>query len=92
MPVSSPDLVAGLGESWKPVRRAALERAGVAPFPSPDEEIWRYSRIAELDLSAYSPGSGEVVIDVPEGSVTVTRIRPEDSVGDADLVALFDDT
>jgi len=92
VPVSSPDLLASLGESWKPVRRAALERADQASFPSPDEEIWRYSRISELDLSVFSPGSGEVVTDVPEGSVTVTRIRPEDSVGDADLATLFDDT
>lgn len=90
MPVSSPDLVATLGESWQPVRRAALEQAKLASFPSPDEEIWRYSRISELDLSSFSPGSGEVVIDVPAGSVTVTRIRPEDSVGEADLVTLFD--
>ncbi|MGA0878970.1 MAG: SufB/SufD family protein [Ilumatobacteraceae bacterium] len=92
MPVSSPDLVATLGKSWQALRRVALERATVAAFPSPDEEIWRYSRISELDLAAFSPGSGEIDIDVPAGSVTVTRIRPEDAVDDHNLAALFDDT
>src|SRR5204863_2890995 len=32
-------------------------------LPSPDEEIWRYSRIAELDLAAYAhrPASATVM-------------------------------
>src|SRR4051794_21327530 len=34
----------------------AEELAG-RPFPSTEEEIWRYSRIAELDLDAFVPVS-----------------------------------
>ena len=26
-------------------------------LPSPEEEVWRYSRIAELDLDAYTPAA-----------------------------------
>ena len=29
-------------------------------LPSTDEEVWRYSRIAELDLDAYTPADGSV--------------------------------
>src|SRR5262245_9270975 len=37
-------------------RVAAAERFASAPLPTTDEEIWRYSRIGELDLSRYTPG------------------------------------
>ena len=51
------------GPAWlRAAREAAAERAAAAPFPSTDEEIWRYSRIAELDLDAYA--RAEVVVDV----------------------------
>ena len=90
MPVASPDLVSALGESWKSVRQAAFDRALVAPFPSAEEEIWRYSRIDELDLTAFSPGVSSTQIDVPSPSVTVTHIRPDQPVSDATLSGLFD--
>ena len=38
-------------------RMAAFERFAAAPTPTPEQEIWRYSRIAELQLDAYRPGA-----------------------------------
>lgn len=49
-------------------RLAAAERAAGAPFPSPDEEIWRYSRIAELDLERFTPARASTTITGGEGS------------------------
>ncbi len=44
------------GPSWlRDGRVAAAERALAARFPSTEEEIWRYSRIADLDLDAFRP-------------------------------------
>ena len=34
-------------------RAEAAERFAASALPSPEEEVWRYSRIAELDLDAY---------------------------------------
>ncbi len=36
-------------------RAAALERYHAAALPTGEEEIWRYSRIGDLDLSRFSP-------------------------------------
>src|SRR5947209_7404565 len=41
-------------------------------LPSPDEEIWRYSRIAELDLASYAHR---------RAAATVTGWTPADTVG-----------
>jgi Fe-S cluster assembly protein SufD len=53
----TPDLARALsGPSWLAERRAsAVERLATLRFPSAEEEIWRYSRIAELDLDAFTP-------------------------------------
>jgi Fe-S cluster assembly protein SufD len=43
------------GPDWLRARRtAAVERLADALLPSVDEEVWRYSRIGELDLGDYS--------------------------------------
>jgi Fe-S cluster assembly protein SufD len=44
------------GPDWLVQRRvAAAEHLGVVTWPTPAEEIWRYSRIDELDLARYRP-------------------------------------
>lgn len=58
MPAFTPDVVrelAGRHGPWQSVRQAAIERFVAASLPSPDEEIWRYSRIDELDLDRFHP-------------------------------------
>jgi Fe-S cluster assembly protein SufD len=48
------------GPSWLAERRVeAAERFAAAPRPTTAEEIWRYSRIDELDLDAFAPAAGD---------------------------------
>ena len=51
----SPEAARGLpGPQWLVDRRAAaVERLAAVEWPTSAEEIWRYSRIDELDLGAY---------------------------------------
>ncbi|MGH9187600.1 MAG: Fe-S cluster assembly protein SufD [Acidimicrobiales bacterium] len=43
------------GPEWLRDRRvAAAERFAASTLPTPDEEVWRYSRVAELDLDAFA--------------------------------------
>ena len=37
------------------------------PFPTPAEEIWRYSRIDELDLERFAPGRTSTTVEGGEG-------------------------
>jgi Fe-S cluster assembly protein SufD len=46
------------GPEWLSQRRVrAAERLADVTWPTPDEEIWRYSRIPELDLGRFRPVS-----------------------------------
>jgi len=48
------------GPEWLVRRRlAAVERLTDVAWPSPSEEIWRYSRIDQLDLGRYRPFAAE---------------------------------
>ena len=51
------DAARGLGgPDWLVERRVeAARRLADLAVPTAEEEIWRYSRIGELDLSAYRP-------------------------------------
>jgi len=54
----SPAVDALPGPPWLGARRAeAADRLATAPLPSTDEEVWRYSRIDELDLDAFAPAA-----------------------------------
>lgn len=50
-------------------RVAAAERFVAAELPTPDEEIWRYSRIDELDLDRFAPGAITTDVDDRAGVV-----------------------
>jgi Fe-S cluster assembly protein SufD len=55
------------GPEWLVERRiSALERFGASSPPAVDEDLWRYSRISELDLSLY----------LPSGSSSAAGLRP----------------
>ena len=47
-------------------------------LPTVDEEIWRYSRINELDLSTYASGTVHTVVTGADGVLSST---PQDHVG-----------
>ncbi len=67
----SPDAAATLGgPDWFRARRlAAAERFPAGSLPDPSEEIWRYSRISELDLDAYRPAEVDAAgAAIPESS------------------------
>jgi Fe-S cluster assembly protein SufD len=56
------------GPDWLRSRRAAAAAAlADAELPSSDEEVWRYSRIDDLDLDAYEPvpAAGAAASTVP---------------------------
>ncbi|HEV3352945.1 MAG TPA: Fe-S cluster assembly protein SufD [Acidimicrobiales bacterium] len=58
------------GPDWMRDRRAAaLERFDDTGLPTEAEEIWRYSRISELDLDRYSPVQGPAESGVPADAV-----------------------
>jgi Fe-S cluster assembly protein SufD len=80
----SPDAAAALsGPDWLRSRRlAAAERFAAGSLPDPSEEIWRYSRISELDLDAYRPA-----LDAPEAAGELGNI-PEGTGERAALVVV----
>ena len=65
------------GPTWLAERRAAAaERFAAAGLPSTDEEVWRYSRIADLDLDAFGPAVA-AADDVPDDVVgLLDRLGP----------------
>lgn len=92
MPVLSSEAASLLGESWSSVRQSALQRVKLAPFPTPDEEMWRYSRISELSLDDYTPHQCPSTVtnsDLPTG-VAVTKIFRGDSLPEGVRPDLFD--
>lgn len=64
MSAFSPDAARAL-TGWSDFRVAAAERFAAAELPSPNEEIWRYSRIDQLDLTRFTPGVAVTSIDGP---------------------------
>ena len=66
-------------------RLAALDRFTAAPMPSPQQEIWRYSRIAELDLDRFAYGELSTTVS-GAGDVQVDDV-PIDTDDELDLFA-----
>ena len=66
------------GPDWLRTQRmeaaAALDGAGL---PSPDEEVWRYSRIAELEPDLYAPTTLRPPSGAPEGAGTLIDTLPD---------------
>ncbi|HEX9260325.1 MAG TPA: SufD family Fe-S cluster assembly protein [Acidimicrobiales bacterium] len=80
MPEFTADLARALpGPAWLVDRRAAAtERARARSMPSADEEIWRYSRIAELDLDTFTPAP---VATTVSGQIVPRPVSDEGEVG-----------
>jgi Fe-S cluster assembly protein SufD len=74
----SPDVARAIdGPGWLSDARAeAAERAQAASLPTPDEEIWRYSRIRELDLHRFLPARG--VASLQGGTGVLADFEPDD--------------
>ena len=64
------------GPGWLRARRtAAAERFAALSLPTESEEIWRYSRISELDLDAYSPPDPVSPAADGDGAPTLARLE-----------------
>jgi Fe-S cluster assembly protein SufD len=82
----SPHAAAALpGPSWlRALRVAAAERFGAVALPTSEEEIWRYSRVAELDLGAFAAApdaatlSGWSVEEPDQDLLTASLADPAD--------------
>lgn len=56
------------GPEWlEAFRHAAAERVSITPFPNTSEEVWRYSRVSELDINEFTAVDGTTGDGVPEG-------------------------
>lgn len=75
MTAFSPDVVRELDGDWRDLRLAAAERFAAAALPTPDEEIWRYSRIDQLDLDRFRPTRCTTVVEGGEGERST--VEPE---------------
>jgi Fe-S cluster assembly protein SufD len=63
----SADAVRALGFADEAGRVAAAERATALSVPTAEQEVWRYSRIAELDLDGLRPSVAQTVVHDPNG-------------------------
>ena len=72
------DAAALAGPDWLRQRRArAVTAAATAVLPTTDEEVWRYSRIDELDLSDFAPVAlGAEASAIPPGAQAVLDAVP----------------
>src|SRR5687767_6547741 len=62
-------ITAADGPDWlRDRRQAALQRFTETPLPTTEDEVWRYSRVADLDLDAWRPAPvpEEGVVDLPD--------------------------
>ena len=55
----------------------AVQRLSNAQLPSPESEVWRYSRIAELDLAHFRPGAARTEVEGAPADVTVDATNPD---------------
>jgi Fe-S cluster assembly protein SufD len=66
------------GPDWlRALRVGAAERLDGATLPTTDEEVWRYSRIAELDLEMYAPTTARPGDEVPAEARHVVSAIPD---------------
>lgn len=82
----TPDRARALGGPFAEARAEAAERASAMPWPTPAEELWRYSRIGDLDLDGYRSGELATTIDAGPGAAHVAT----DEAGLAAFPALHD--
>ncbi len=79
MSAFTPDAVRAFDSDWQELRLAAADRFAAASLPDPSEEIWRYSRIDQLDLDRFTPSRcvTDVALTAEASSLLVTDVEPE---------------
>ncbi len=58
-------------------RRAVAERLGEPTMPSTDEEVWRYSRVDDIDLASWAPVTDVPAPGIPDAVAEVLAALPE---------------
>lgn len=58
-------------------RRAVAARLGEPTMPSTDEEVWRYSRVDDIDLADWAPVSDVPAPGIPDAVAEVLASLPE---------------
>ena len=76
MSAFTPDAVRAFAPQWQELRLAAAERFAASSLPDPSEEIWRYSRIDQLDLDRFTPAVATTDVVGPAELVD-TAVSPE---------------
>ncbi len=77
MTPSPDDAPASAGPDWLIERRRVVaERIGRPVLPSTDEEVWRYSRVADIDLDEWSPVVLDRSVGTPDGVDAVLATVP----------------
>lgn len=92
------------GPDWLARRRvAAAEQVVATPMPSPEEEVWRYTPIGQLDLSRYElvgdPGEPSpvavpehcVLADISNGRLCSVQVAAEAAAQGVEVRSLGDD-
>ena len=68
----------------------AVQRLSNAQLPSPESEVWRYSRIAELNLASFAPGEVHTTVTGAEGLVVQPALTSQ-LVASMDTHDVFDE-
>jgi Fe-S cluster assembly protein SufD len=89
VPAFDPQAVRALAAPDHDVRAQAAERAAAMSLPTVGEEVWRYSRIGELDLDAYRPGVATTTVEGADGFGEA--VAGADAVDVGDVHDLFDE-
>lgn len=84
----APDDAAALGgpDGLRARRVAAAEAFAAADLPSTEDEVWRYSRVGELDLGRYRPAPMPAVHGVPDAARGILDLAA--GVGSVGLVTV----
>lgn len=84
MPSFTSDVVRSSNQADTELRLQAFDRFAAAPFPTAEQEIWRYSRIGELELDRFTYGS---LVTTVEGADAV--VAHDATIADETALDLF---
>ena len=73
------------------LRLAAAERAAAMALPSPELEVWRYSRIADLDLANYAPAVVRTSVTGAEQAPAADEALVAELVAGMEVHDIFDE-
>jgi Fe-S cluster assembly protein SufD len=90
MQAFTPAAARAFGAPFPDDRAAAAELAAAATWPTTAEEIWRYSRIEELDLDRFAPAPAVTsVVEGADWQVALDDLDAAPSILDADAPDVF---